>query len=278
MSDKDFEDIYDFLKKTKFDLGSEELRTVRTLLKLKEGSAKEIADESRLQVPKVYGALKNLIKHGVVTKVRERPARFRPVVPEEIEAIVTDVMKDADKLTQEYKEYYKAGFDAFSVEPTYEIIENRERFYRKAMQMVRFHPKEIFMISRRGAFYRWIPKKSSLDKRDDEDPLTRELGERYLREYLDRKGSKVYALISKTTPPEHTHMAKNSYPKRFEYHLIDREYRGVSAMVCDDRVLLGWSRAGPTGLTTGGLYIESPAIYQFIRAMFLISFGQEEKV
>ncbi len=272
-------DIFDILTEMGESLSTEEKQTLRALLRAKEpADAKTIAFSGgkRIQLGKVHVALKSLHTKNLIiltTPKDQRPAKYKILPPDTIKTMLEKAQLrfnqqlnhiSLDSLNKYIEQY---GTGPTSPDPHFEYLFGRDTFYRKAIEMIKKKPDEVFVISRRGVFYKSIL--------DDVGMASKELDpvEQFgatLRDYFSR-GGKLYALVSPILDQiEIVDAVKKKYSHHFYYELIGVDpYKGVSAMTGINQVLLGWNKNADEG-TNEGICIDDPKIYEFIKTMFLL--------
>ena len=132
------------------------------------------------------------------------------------------------------------------------------------------------MLSRRGEFYINL-----LGHKDPKTLYEKEFVES-LKTYLDSEEAKFFAIITKQTQ-ENRNIAeefKEKYGQKFEYEFIqlNKKYRGVTCMLCQDKVILGWNKGEPEDHTTEGMVIRSSEIYTFISGLLRLIFPKWEDI
>jgi hypothetical protein len=271
--------IFRFLKNIpSYQTSSEEVRVIESVLRLRAqkrpSTAENICLEGNIHKAKVYAALKLLRTKNFVTIIPgTRPAEFELIRPSDMKHVVVKIADQANSLIEKYdREYSKGSLD--SPVPILESVPNREQFYIRATELVNSHPPRIFMLSRRGAFYA-----SLLDEKKEPDTDYEKGFVRALCDYSSVRDSEIFALITQQTEYSASELQRGLEQKfksknRFFFQPIqpDRPYEGVTCLLCQDRVLLGWSKGGPKGVTEEGLLIKSSKIHNFISALLTLIF------
>ena len=116
-------DIFEFLKKLPgYNFSSDELKIIKSILSFsasKSGespTADDISADCGVPKAKVYGALKQLERKKVVTKVPgQRPAKFVLISPDDLQNKIKKVTNQVKDLMQEYEKVYSEGLVVSSV-------------------------------------------------------------------------------------------------------------------------------------------------------------------
>ncbi|MDX1610978.1 MAG: helix-turn-helix domain-containing protein [Candidatus Thermoplasmatota archaeon] len=134
-----------------YGLTEYEARAYLALVELEEGTAREVADVSRVPRTKIYGVIDDLHQKSLVEVIPERPKRFLPKAFEgyldKFEARFKEKLKKLDEDRERFRELI-AESDAPAIQGPgqFRVVKGRKNVFNRMMEMVEDAEKSIWML------------------------------------------------------------------------------------------------------------------------------------
>jgi len=236
-----------------------EVFTVLVSLGGRPVTIKELKDFCSQELPKIYEALKILVSKGLVHETPTHPKQVYAIDPDEMQRLVDNYF--FRKFVEKYKENFGEGLKFR--QPRYNSINSTESFYRIASEMLDANLSEYFFLTSRGTSFRVI---AGFEKPRKENKMFCSK----LSRIIQNSNINFYLLINLDLYEDNKRLAilSEKYPNLKIINI--KIYEGVSALICKEKVLLGWRSTVEEKRTQPidqGLYIEFPKIALFIKTL-----------